>query len=141
MNKDENDLRILSIIYYISGGLAGVQAVWCMIMLFMRTIRYAMGSESMFGAPFARPTMASPLLNSLFIFALIGAIAICLIITGWLIARRKHFVFCLVIGAISLLLGRPGIVLGVFTIVILMRPSTRELFEANKNVSAVSSGE
>lgn len=140
MDKDENDLRTLSIFYYIFGGLAGVSVIWHIIRFLITMIRNSTGSGDTLWAPFARPTMASPLLNSLFIFALIGAIAVLMIITGRLIAGRRHLVFCLVIGAISLI-SPYGIILGVFTIVILMRPSTRELFEANKNMSAVSSRE
>ncbi len=137
MGNDEKDLRILSIFYYIAGGFSAFFAVGRLMMFFIGIIRHAVGSESVLGPPFIRHTIASMIFHGLFFPALGGAVAACLIIAGWQIARRKHYVFCLVIGAISLLIWPFGIISGVFTIVILMRPSVRELFEANKGVTPI----
>ncbi len=137
MSNEEKDLRILSIFYYIAGGFAAFFTVWRLMMLFIGVIRCTVGSGSAFGPPFIRHTIGSLTFQGLFFPVLGGAAAACLIIAGWQIARRKHYVFCLVIGAISLLIWPLGTVLGVFTIVILMRPSVREIFEANKGVTPI----
>ena len=67
------------------------------------------------------------------VFIIIGwTIAVCIIIAGSNLAKRKHYTFCLVIAAISCMFMPLGTVLGIFTIIVLMRPSVKELFAANK---------
>jgi len=57
-------------------------------------------------------------------------LAVCLIISGRFLARRKHYKFCFVVACISCVFTPCGTVLGVFTIIVLMRPSVKELFAA-----------
>ncbi|MHC4489391.1 MAG: hypothetical protein ACYSW7_09510, partial [Planctomycetota bacterium] len=61
-------------------------------------------------------------------------LAICIVIAGRCLSKRKRYMFCLVIAAITCTFMPFGTVLGVFTIIVLMRPSVKELFTANKNV-------
>ena len=61
-------------------------------------------------------------------------LAVCIIIAGSNLAKRKRYMFCLVIAAISCINTPLGTVLGIFTIIVLMRPSVKELFAANKNI-------
>jgi hypothetical protein len=69
-------------------------------------------------------------------FILAGwSLAICLLIAGSYLTSRKHYTFCLVIAAISCMLMPFGTVLGVFTIIVLMRPSVKEMFEADKKAA------
>jgi len=64
------------------------------------------------------------------IFILCGwTLAVLLFIAGRCLARRKHHMFCLVIAGISCLFMPFGTVLGVFTIVVLIRPSVKALFQ------------
>jgi hypothetical protein len=50
--------------------------------------------------------------------------------TGRFLARRKHYTFCLVIGCIECLFMPFGTVLGVFTILVLVREPVKQLFAA-----------
>jgi hypothetical protein len=50
---------------------------------------------------------------------------------GRFLARRKHHLFCLVVAGVECLFFPFGTVLGVFTIIVLMRPSVQQAFEAN----------
>jgi hypothetical protein len=59
------------------------------------------------------------------------SLAVCLIIAGSFLAHRKHYTFCFVVACISCLLMPYGTVLGVFTIIVLMRPTVKELFAVN----------
>jgi len=59
-------------------------------------------------------------------------LAVFIIIAGRCLAKRKHYMFCLVIAAISCIFMPFGTVLGVFTIIVLMRPSVKELFASDK---------
>jgi hypothetical protein len=42
--------------------------------------------------------------------------------------RRKHFTFCLIMAAVECIFMPFGTVLGTFTILVINRPSVRELF-------------
>ena len=55
--------------------------------------------------------------------------AICILITGRCLARRKGYSFALVIACIECLFVLFGTILGVFTIVTLSRESVKTLFE------------
>jgi len=65
-----------------------------------------------------------------FLFLLGIAMAICILIAGRCLSRRKCYSFALVIACIECLFIPFGTVLGVFTIVVLSRESVRELFSA-----------
>ena len=58
------------------------------------------------------------------------ALAICLIVAGRQLAKRKHYMFCFLMACIGCILMPYGTVLGVFTIIVLMRPSVKVLFAA-----------
>ena len=57
--------------------------------------------------------------------------AVFVLTTGRFLARRKHYMFCLVMGGVECLFMPFGTVLGVFTIIILMKEPVKQLFEQN----------
>ncbi|MGO8837600.1 MAG: hypothetical protein ACLQAH_16465 [Limisphaerales bacterium] len=66
------------------------------------------------------------------LFILLGwTLAICILTTGRFLARRKHYLFCLVMGGVECLFMPFGTVLGVFTIITLTREPVKQLFGAN----------
>jgi len=62
------------------------------------------------------------------------AFAVCVILTGRFIVRHKHYIFCLVIASLNCLFMPFGTVLGVFTIVVLVRPSVKAMFIPSENL-------
>ena len=54
-------------------------------------------------------------------------------IAGRFLATRKHYMFCLVMAAIECLFTPFGTVLGVFTIVVLMRDSVKQSFATSRS--------
>lgn len=62
------------------------------------------------------------------------AFAVCVILAGRFIVRRKHYIFCLVIASLNCLFMPFGTILGVFTIVVLIRPSVKALFMPSENL-------
>ena len=55
-------------------------------------------------------------------------IAIAILVAGRKLARHTGYRYCLVIAGIECLFMPIGTVLGVFTIIVLMRPSVKDLF-------------
>jgi hypothetical protein len=63
-------------------------------------------------------------------FILLGwAFAVCIICAGRYLALQVRYMFCMVMAAIECIFMPFGTVLGVFTIVVLARPSVKEMFE------------
>jgi hypothetical protein len=55
--------------------------------------------------------------------------AIGMLVAGWFLGRCRHYIFCLIVAGITCLFHPFGTVLGVFTIIVLIRPSVKRLFE------------
>jgi hypothetical protein len=60
--------------------------------------------------------------------------AILLIVAGRFLSKRKHYMFCLVMAAISCIFMPFGTILGIFTIIVLMQPSVKQLFGVAQNI-------
>jgi hypothetical protein len=55
--------------------------------------------------------------------------AACLVLAGRSLRDRRRYLFCLVMAGLMCVLCNPlGTILGVFTIIVLVRPSVKELF-------------
>ena len=57
--------------------------------------------------------------------------AACVLAAGRMLARRRRYLFCLVMAGIECLMMPLGTILGVFTIIVLSRESVKAAFEAN----------
>jgi len=127
MNDDEKYLKMLSVFHYVVGGLAACLAC-------IPIIHLSIGIAILVGAIDDAPEFAGVLLAMIgMIGILMGwTLAVCIIIAGRCLAKRKRYMFCLVMAAISCVFMPFGTVLGVFTIIVLMRPSVKELFAVNK---------
>lgn len=55
--------------------------------------------------------------------------------TGRFIAQRKYYTFCFVMAAVESLFTPFGTVLAVFTLVVLLRESVKQMFDANKTLA------
>ncbi len=63
------------------------------------------------------------------VFILCGLVmAICVAIAGRRLGRNRSYTYCLVIAGIECIFMPFGTVLGVFTIIVLMRPTVKKLF-------------
>lgn len=127
MKEDEQYLKLLSVFHYVVGGLAACFAC-------IPIIHLAIGIAMLVGAIDDAPEFVGAFLVVIAMFGiLVGwTLAVCIIVAGRCLAKRKRYMFCLVMAAISCIFMPFGTVLGVFTIIVLMRPSVKELFGANK---------
>lgn len=129
MGRDTDQLRLLSIFHYIVGGITALFSMFPVIHL-------AVGIAIVCGA-FEDADQGGPppaMLGWFFIiialfFIVCGLIlATCILVAGRKLSRRSSYMYCLVMAAIECMLMPFGTVLGVFTIIVLMRPGVRKLF-------------
>lgn len=134
MNKDEEHLRLLSVFHYVVGGLAALFAFFPIIHLIMGIAMIFGGFEGDSGE--GPPSILGYMFVVIAVVLMLAgwAFAICLIAAGRCLSKRKHYIFCLVMAAISCLFMPFGTVLGVFTIIVLVRPAVKELFSASKGI-------
>jgi hypothetical protein len=130
MNQNEDDryLKLLSIFHYVVGGIAGLFACFPII-------HFAIGISMLISSFTPSAQDGPPALFGLLFTLIPGGIillgwafAICIILAGIFISQRKNYMFCMVMAGIECTFTPFGTVLGVFTIVTLIRPSVKELF-------------
>lgn len=63
-------------------------------------------------------------------FIVLGlTVATCVALAGRFLARRKHYLFCLIVAGVTAAMCMPfGTMLGVFSIIVLVRPAVKEAF-------------
>jgi len=132
MNKDEEHLKLLSIFHYIVGGIAALSGCFPIIHLVIgiAMLLGAFGGGAGQGPPKIVGVMFVGLALGLMVF--FWALGICLIVAGCCLWKKRRYMFCLVMAAINCAFMPFGTVLGVFTIIVLMRDSVKELFAAKK---------
>jgi hypothetical protein len=131
MDRDTEQLNLLSIFHYVVAGLA---ALFSFFPLLYTTIGIIFIFAARHGT--AKPGEDLPPEFLGWIFAVLGsllflmgvAMAISILIAGRSLALRKRYSFALVMACIECLFVPFGTILGVFTIVVLSRESVRELF-------------
>lgn len=129
MNQDEEHLRLLSIFHYVCAGLAALFAC-------IPIIHLVLGLLMVFYPQALGPTNDQPpafvgLILAVFagVMIVLGwAFAICLAYAGRCLAQRKRYTFCLVMAGIACMFMPFGTILGIFTIIVLVRPSVKLLF-------------
>jgi hypothetical protein len=127
--EDAEHLRLLSIFHYVVGGL---QAVFACVPI----LHLVMGAFMIVGPGVAgRDRVPVALMGSFFvafaaIWILLGwTLAACMVLVGRSLTQRRRRLFCLVVAGVEAALCMPfGTVLGIFTILVLVRPSVRQAF-------------
>ncbi len=130
INQDNEHLRLLSIFHYVVGVLGGLFSCIFIIHLVIGII--ALTSPQLM----ADKSGQVPPLFFGWLFVIMGSAAllfgwgyaVCMIIAGRSLARRRRYIFCMVIAGLSCLFVPFGTVLGIFTIIALSRPTVKEIF-------------
>jgi hypothetical protein len=129
MNKDLQYLKTLSIFYYVIGGLIAFLSCFALFYLFIGVMFLAAPPPSMGDSP------PPPAMGWIFIILSIGVMligwawAVALMVAGWFLRRCRRYLYCLVMGCRVLLFQPLGTILGIFTIILLIRPNVKRLFE------------
>lgn len=128
MNQDDEQLHLLSVFHYV---LAGI----CSLVSLFPLIYFGMGLAMMSGMGGERPGQFGPLLAGCFVAGMGGLFlvfavgyALALFLAARFLAERRRHTFCVVVAAISCSFTPLGTVLGVFTLIVLFRPSVKVLF-------------
>jgi hypothetical protein len=126
MNEDFKHLKLLATFHYVVAGLTGLFSLFPVIHLVIGigmitgTIQSDDGSAQAGGWFFV-------VLATIFILA--GLLfSACLAVAGRFLSQKRHYTYCLVMAGLACLFMPFGTVLGVFTIVILLKESVKEAF-------------
>lgn len=133
VDQDLEHLRLLKIFQYVYAGLTGLFGLFPLIYIGMGAMIVSgslpMGPPSRGGGP-------GPEMMGWFFIAFGGAfvlfvetLAVLTFFAARSIADHRRRVFCMVIAAFQCLNMPLGTILGVFTLVVLSRPSVKALFE------------
>ncbi len=135
MDRDTEQLNLLAIFHYVVAGLAALFS-------FFPLIYTAVGVIFIFAARHgtAKPGEEFPPEFLGWIFAVLGsvlfvmgiAMAICILIAGRCLSRPRCYSFALVMACVECLFIPFGTILGVFTIIVLLRESVKALFAATQ---------
>jgi len=118
-NEDLKHLSLLAIFHYLMGGF----------MLYASIITLGRWWPDCFNQNDPASLNRIFLLLGLFCTMLLFALAICLILTARSLQKRMRYKFCFIMACVECLLcGPPGIILGIFTIILLYRESAKKLF-------------
>lgn len=135
MHDDEQHLTALSICHYCYGGLGVVMG--CLPLLYV-----VLGLGLVVAAPEmevkdSQERVSMQLAGGM--FAVLGLIAAAItwtaaalqLLAGNYLWQRRGYTFCLVVASLECLNMPLGTILGVFTLVVLLRPSVRQRFGVN----------
>jgi len=131
MNQNEEHLRLLAIFHYV---VAGFATLFSLFPLLYTTIGVVFIFAARHGTPKPGEELPPEFLGWIFvglgsILFLAGlAMAVCILIAGRCLSRRRRYTFALIIACIECLFIPFGTILGVFTIIVLSRASVRGLF-------------
>ncbi|HDS0950575.1 TPA: hypothetical protein QDZ34_003093 [Stenotrophomonas maltophilia] len=134
--QDTDHLRLLSIFHYVVAGLAAVFAL-------IFVIHIVMGIAMLNGAlPMnsnGHPSSPQEQRFAGWMFIVMGS---CIVSLGLVMAgviayagrclkQRRRYLLCMIVAGLSCLFTPFGTVLGVFTLIVLLRPQVKAAFEAN----------
>jgi hypothetical protein len=129
---DEEHLKLLSIGYLVSAGIAALFSLFGLLYVFLGVVIGVTSTETAKKAGQAPPPAFVGWLFGiigLVLFLLLIAMALLKFQTARCIKRRRSRAFCIVVAAISCLEIPYGTLLGVFTFLVLGRNSVKSLFE------------
>lgn len=137
--EDAQHLQLLSIFHYVMAGLAGLMALFPFLHLVI--FGMVLRSDDAQDDPMARLFLGTFMGATVLVILGGLAFAVCLALAGRFLALRMRYTFCLVVAAIACVFFPLGTVLGVFTILVLVRPSVKEAFDGGAGGGAAVGAE
>ena len=130
MNQDEEHLKLLSIFHYVVAACAAFFALFPVIYLVFGLVMLLAPGSFVGNGGQPPPAIAAWVLIAIgSLFIVLGlTFATFVAVAGHFLGRRKHHTFCLVVACVECLFMPIGTVLGIFTIIVLIRESVKPLF-------------
>jgi|SRR6185437_10866283 len=134
MDTTAHDLKLLSIGFFIQGGIATFYGLMILCYFGFMGLVFRLVQRAAENAPNGAQVNLPPGLMWIF-----GAIAVglavvtlttglCNLYAGVALRRRRHRIFVMVMAVLNCLAAPYGTVLGIFTLLVLQRPAAKELF-------------
>jgi hypothetical protein len=131
---DREQLRLLSVLWFVYGGLAACICLAALVVLFAGVIAFtaAVASAPPSSAPWN--AVAAGVAGCVFgaigggFSLLFGTAAALRILTGLALRQHRYYTFCLVVSGIMALQIPLGALLGISSMIVLLRPSVGRLF-------------
>lgn len=128
-HPDLEHLKILSTFHYVLAGLAALFACFPFLHLAVG-VGMVVGSGDMGNQDPVLPWAGWFFIAISTIFIVCGwAYAICVALAGRFLSQRRRYTFCLVMAGISCMFFPFGTVLGIFTLILLLREPVKSTFE------------
>ena len=133
--SDFENLKLLAIFHYVVAGMAGLFALFPIIHFVLGLTFMVSGLD---GTGFAGQAIGCFFVVISGAWILGGlAYAGCMVAAGRYLAEQRNYRFCLVLAAVSCAFMPFGTVLGVFTILVLVKPEIKALFGVDEPGPAV----
>ncbi|NTU41816.1 MAG: hypothetical protein HGA78_01935 [Nitrospirales bacterium] len=133
-DQDSQHLKVLSVLHYVVGCLGIVAS--CLPLLHIAMGVTMLRSPALFArdsGPPPPPFLGWILISIGLFFILFGmAMSIGILLSGRYISRRRGYLYSFVIACIECVFFPFGTALGVFSIVVLSRPSVKELYRSSE---------
>jgi hypothetical protein len=128
---DDEHLRLLALFHYVSGGITVAISfffgVWMVFMgLMFSLFPAAAAADAALPHPEGPPAFLFVIFGLLFLLGV--AYGILEIVAGWFIGRRRRRLFTMIAGLPRVLFIPYGVILTIFTLVVLDRPSVKQLY-------------
>lgn len=135
MRKDIEHLNLLAIFHYISAALTLGISLFPLIYVAFGVVMLNIPAPAVPPGAGGPPPPPPAIIGWMFIIGgsvaslLFVAAAIAIFIGGRCLSQQKGRIFCFVVAGILCLGGFPTVILGVFSLVVLLRPTVKDLFE------------
>ena len=134
-SRDDGDLRLLSILEYVYAGFLGFAGLICIVYIVIGAFvaRMPMPAASTPGRHGGAPLDLEALGTIFIVVGILAMIiawakAVLLLVSARSMSARKRHTLCIVTAALTCISFPLGTALGVFTLIVLLRPSVRALF-------------
>ncbi len=127
-NPDREHLQLLAVFHFVLAGFTALAA--CLPLIHLGVGLFMLLKPEAFDRSPPPPFLAWFFILFAGAFILAGwFLALLLVLGGLSLLRRRHLLLCQIVAALACLMMPWGTVLGVFTLVVLSRPSVKQLFQ------------
>jgi hypothetical protein len=129
MDRDTDHLNTLAVLHYVVAGLATLASLFPTVHLLVG-IGLVSGAFTDPGEPFPYPLIGWFFIIFASCWILLGLVfSSCLALAGRSLQQKRRYQFCLVMAGLACMFMPFGTVLGVFTIVTLMKGGVKDQFQ------------